>query len=180
VIGFADLLRATSLDRQQKEFVDAINDGAKRLVAVIDDARGGENARETTAAAENPPRLLRSLSVLVVEDDSLSRKLMDILLRRMNCEVDMAKNGHEAILKASTKKFDVILMDIQMPLMDGLEATEFLRTHMQNETPIIALTAKASREDDRKCIMAGMNDFLSKPVEFGLLQNKILKWTEKK
>jgi two-component system, sensor histidine kinase and response regulator len=123
---------------------------------------------------------MRGLSVLVVEDNPLNQKLMVLLLDRMKCVVEIANNGHEAVLKATGKKYDIILMDLQMPLMGGLEATEFLRTKMQVTTPIIALTARVSKEDDLKCIAAGMNDFLTKPVEITILKEKIIKWAGKK
>jgi CheY-like chemotaxis protein len=179
VIGFGDLLQKTSLDSLQKEYVAAIHDSACRLVAIINEMQERSGGPPRIAAPrEETAQSIKGMSVLVVEDDSLNQKLMGILLRRMECLVDIAKNGHEAILKAGGKKYDVILMDIQMPLMDGLEATEFLRTHLQNDTPIIALTAKASKDVDAQCIAAGMNDFLSKPVEIGTLKAKILKWTK--
>jgi two-component system, sensor histidine kinase and response regulator len=117
--------------------------------------------------------------ILLVEDNILNQKLMTILLNKMECIVEIANNGHEAVLKAAAKNYDVILMDIQMPIMDGLEATELLRDRMKVKTPIIALTAKVFKEDDEKCMAVGMNDFLTKPVEIKALKEKIIKWTNK-
>jgi CheY-like chemotaxis protein len=181
VIGFSDLLDKTPLNVQQREYVDAIHESALKLAAIMNDLQNTKKESEHSAAANGgKPDSMRGISVLVVEDEPLNQKLMGILLRRMECTVDFARNGHEAILKAGAKNFDIILMDVQMPLMDGLEATEFLRGQMHNDTPIIALTAKVSKETDEKCIIAGMNDFLCKPVDIGLLKEKILKWAKHK
>jgi two-component system, sensor histidine kinase len=73
----------------------------------------------------------------------------------------------------------VILMDMQMPVMDGLEASRVIRKQLMITTPIIALTAHVFKEDEEKCRAAGMNDFLGKPVEIRMLRDKLLKWGEK-
>jgi CheY-like chemotaxis protein/nitrogen-specific signal transduction histidine kinase len=130
-------------------------------------------------AIEKTEPSMKEISVLLAEDNLLNQKLMIILLKRMECNVEIANNGHEAVLKAANKNYDVILMDIQMPIMDGLEATELLRNEMNVTTPIIALTAMVSKETDAKCMAIGMNDFLTKPVEFKVLKEKILKCARK-
>ncbi len=119
---------------------------------------------------------VKNVKVLLAEDNHLNQKLMIILLNQMGCSVEVVNNGHEAVLKAAGGDYDVILMDIQMPLMNGLEATELLRNQMKINTPIIALTARVFKEDDEKCMAAGMNDFLTKPVDISALKGKILKW----
>lgn len=117
------------------------------------------------------------IAVLVVEDNPLNQKLMAILLKRLGFLADMAGNGNEAVDMADRKKYEVILMDLQMPVMDGFKATELIRGRDRNQTtPIIALTAKVFQEDNERCMACGMNDFLTKPVEPGALKDIIMKW----
>jgi two-component system sensor histidine kinase/response regulator len=121
--------------------------------------------------------LTKGISVLVVEDNVLNQKLMGILLQQMGCVYELAVNGREAVAKAGEKRYDVILMDIQMPVMDGLEASQVLRQQGVT-TPIIALTAHVFKEDEEKCRAAGMDDFLTKPVELKAIREKLLRWGE--
>jgi CheY-like chemotaxis protein len=123
--------------------------------------------------------LTKGISVLVVEDNTLNQKLMGILLKQMDCMTDMAGNGREAVEMAGKKKYDIILMDLQMPVMDGFKATETIRAQLKLATPIVALTAKVFQEDREKCAACGMNDFLSKPVLAKTLREMILKWGRK-
>jgi signal transduction histidine kinase len=118
----------------------------------------------------------RIISVLIVEDNTLNQKLMGILLGKMGDVFDIAHDGREAIAKVKEKKFDLILMDIQMPAMDGFEATRIIRNDLRVTTPIIALTARVFKEDEEKCLAVGMDDFLAKPVEMKILTEKIAKW----
>jgi signal transduction histidine kinase/DNA-binding response OmpR family regulator len=153
------------------------NDFYGILQAVFGDARKGDRRIITRHMVQE--LLTKGISVLVAEDNPLNQKLMGILLNKMDCVVDMAGNGREALEMAEKKKYDVILMDIQMPVMDGFKATEFIRTQLKLTTPIIALTAKVFQEDREKCTTCGMNDFLSKPVEAKALKEMILKWSRK-
>jgi len=122
----------------------------------------------------------KGISVLVVEDNILNQKLMVILLKQMGCEFDIANNGKEAVEKVGANVYDIILMDIQMPIMDGYEATRLIRNELKSKIPIIALTAHVFKDDDRKSKDAGMNDFLTKPVATKALREKILTWFEYK
>ena len=150
------------------------NDFYGILQAVFGDARKGNRRIITRHMVQE--LLTKGISVLVAEDNPLNQKLMGILLNKMDCVADMAGNGREALEMAEKKKYDVILMDIQMPVMDGFKATECIRTQLKQTTPIIALTAKVFQEDREKCATCGMNDFLSKPVEAKALKEMILKW----
>ena len=100
------------------------------------------------------------------------------LIENLGATADIASNGKMAIEKLSENNYDVILMDIQMPVMDGVEATRFIREHMEqpkSTTPIIALTAHALKGDDKKYIGLGMNGYLSKPFKSADLSAMILK-----
>ena len=103
-------------------------------------------------------------NVLVVEDSPTNQVLIDLLLKKTGLEVDIAENGLLAVQKAAVNKYDVILMDMQMPVMNGYEATMQLRKDGL-KTPIIALTACAMEGDDEKCFAAGCSDYLTKPVD---------------
>ncbi|MBE9610282.1 ATP-binding protein [Chitinilyticum piscinae] len=115
--------------------------------------------------------------VLVVEDNPLNQRVVAIGLQRLGCEVALAANGLEALEKAAENQFDLILMDCQMPVMDGLEATRRLRQQPQTATlPIIALTANALQESEQACLDAGMDDFLTKPINFDLLRQVLARY----
>ncbi|MDP1726055.1 MAG: response regulator [Bacteroidota bacterium] len=113
------------------------------------------------------------LKVLVVEDIELNQLLMQTLLDEIGSECDIADNGKIAIEKMKTKKYDIILMDLQMPEMNGFETTEYIRGKMNSKIPIIALTADVTTADLAKCKAVGMNDYLAKPIDERLLYNKI-------
>ena len=108
-----------------------------------------------------------SLRILLAEDSWLNQKLMVGLLNKRGHQVTLAENGREAVAAFQTHEFDVVLMDVQMPEMDGLEATAAIR-ELENasasHTPIVALTAHAMKGDRERFIAAGMDDYLAKPV----------------
>ena len=117
---------------------------------------------------------IKNIKVLVVEDIALNQLLMKTLLDDFGFERDIAANGKIAIEKLQTKSYDIILMDLQMPEMNGFEATEYIRNKMNSKIPIIALTADVTTVDLAKCKAVGMNDYIAKPVDEKVLYSKIV------
>ena len=114
-------------------------------------------------AEETPPSSAAGRRILVADDNAINRKLVKKMLDGLGCRVQLVTNGAECVEASKAGDFDAILMDIQMPEMDGLAATRAIR-ELGNEIPIIALTADAMPDDRARCLAAGMNDYLQKPV----------------
>jgi PAS domain S-box-containing protein len=117
---------------------------------------------------------INNIKVLVVEDIPLNQLLMKTLLDDFGFERDIAENGKIAVEKLKEKDYDVILMDLQMPVMNGFETTEYIRETLNSQIPIIALTADVTTVDLAKCKAVGMNDYIAKPVDERLLYSKIV------
>lgn len=117
---------------------------------------------------------IRNIKVLVVEDMALNQLLMKTLLDDFGFDRDIASNGKIAIEKLQSKSYDIILMDLQMPEMNGFEATEYIRNRLNSKIPIIALTADVTTVDLAKCKAVGMNDYIAKPVDERILYSKII------
>jgi PAS domain S-box-containing protein len=117
---------------------------------------------------------IKNIKVLVVEDIALNQLLMKTLLDDFGFERDVADNGKIAIEMLQKNSYDIILMDLQMPEMNGFEATEYIRNTMNSHIPIIALTADVTTIDVAKCKTVGMNDYIAKPVDEKVLYSKIV------
>jgi CheY-like chemotaxis protein len=115
------------------------------------------------------------LRVLLAEDNPVNQKVAKRLLERMGCRVDVAGNGREVLAMLHRFSYDVVFMDVHMPEMDGLEAAQTIRKRETNGSrlPIVAMTASAMAEDQERCIAAGMDDFLSKPVHLEQLRHAV-------
>jgi CheY-like chemotaxis protein len=120
----------------------------------------------------------RKIRVLVAEDVVLNQLLIKTLLDGFGFEWEIAGNGEIAVEKLQSSSFDIILMDLQMPVMDGYEATKQIRSVLNSHIPIIALTADVTTMDRGKCSVLGMDDYLAKPFDEKDLFNKIRKWTD--
>ena len=116
--------------------------------------------------------------VLLAEDNAVNQKVAMLLLKKMGCMVDLANNGKEALDKVRSNHYDLIIMDCQMPEMDGYQATVAIRrlSDYRQHIPIIALTANAMQGDKERCLNAGMDDYLSKPVKSEALEKMVRMW----
>ncbi|MCX6307304.1 MAG: ATP-binding protein, partial [Bacteroidia bacterium] len=121
-----------------------------------------------------PDADLKNINILVVEDIPLNQLLMKTLLDDFGFGRDIAANGKIAIEKMVLNEYDIVLMDLQMPEMNGFEATDYIRNVLHSNVPIIALTADVTTVDLAKCKYVGMNDYISKPVDERLLYSKII------
>lgn len=152
------------------------------LVAADSDCR--QSARPSAVAARSGTLPRRMVGVvLVVEDNMTNRRVIEALLKKLGLGVRIAENGKEAVeVMTSGAAPDLILMDIQMPIMDGYVATEQIRhweaVNGKPGCPIIALTADAFEEDRQKCLAVGMNDFLTKPIDYGALAATLGQWLQ--
>jgi PAS domain S-box-containing protein len=122
---------------------------------------------------------VKDIKILVVEDMPLNQLLMKTLLDDFGFESDITANGKLALEKLATKTYDIILMDLQMPEMNGFEATEYIRNTLKSTIPIVALTADVTTVDVAKCKAVGMNDYIAKPVDERLLYSKIVSLVKK-
>jgi len=136
------------------------------LLMTIRRAMGKSEPESISPAAVAAPLSTRRLSVLVAEDNPVNQRVATALLERLGHRVTLAANGAEAVAKWREGKFDLVLMDVQMPELDGFEATRSIRDYERNgaRTPIIAMTAHAMTGDRERCLEAGMDDYVSKPV----------------
>ena len=154
-----------------------VNEGST-FSFVLNFQKTNAEAELETGTEEIDPEI-KNIKVLVVEDIALNQLLMKTLLDDFGFERDIAANGKIAIEKLGSKSYDVILMDLQMPEMNGFEATEYIRTVMNSNIPIIALTADVTTVDLAKCKAVGMNDYIAKPVDERLLYAKIVSLVKK-
>jgi CheY-like chemotaxis protein len=134
-----------------------------------------------SAAVIQVPAAAASLSgrVLLVEDNAVNRLIAQRMLQKMGVDVAIAENGQEALEATRGASFDLILMDCQMPVMDGFEATVAIRSLEQEQgghTPIVALTASVLPTDKARCLEAGMDDFLTKPLSVPDLRAAVSRW----
>jgi CheY-like chemotaxis protein len=138
------------------------------------------NFEKTKDAFEAEPddtelnREMKKINVLIVEDVKLNQLLLKTILFDFGFKYDVADNGKIAIEKLHSNVYDLILMDLMMPEMNGFEATKYIRNSMDSKIPIIALSADVTTVDIEKCKALGMNDYISKPIDEKLLYNKIV------
>jgi PAS domain S-box-containing protein len=149
------------------------------LVEVLDETRPGRGQHLVTRHSLREQRPPVAAAVLVAEDNEVNQKVAAKILERLGYRVELAENGKEALAACARRRYDAVLMDGQMPGMDGYEATRRIRereTRGGRRVPIIAMTASAMKGDREKCLDAGMDDYVSKPVTPEKLEAVLRKW----
>ena len=141
----------------------------KAIVSALGPSELSQDRGESTSQSDqgSAKTSLGPMQVLLAEDNIVNQFVARLMLDRAGCIVTIASNGQEAVAAFDRQRFDVILMDLQMPIMDGFEATAAIRSKekgLGSQTPIIALTAHAMKGDDESCLAAGMTSYLSKPI----------------
>jgi len=186
VIGASELLLEGSLDPEQRLAAENVHRSGQQLLGVID-----QMLSEVTEQAKSvpPPRALPPIGfrlgaenevhrVLLAEDNEFNRMLIERVLRTLNCEVESAPTGREAVRKFHQGKYDLVLMDCHMPDLDGLEATRQIRAveGPNRRVPILAITAGTVPGVRQACLQAGMDDFIAKPFSLATLRRKASHW----
>ena len=198
IMGMTGLLKDTVLTTDQKKNTDIIITCSKKLLEAADESFnpdittnnaktiGVNNTKQNNVSEPEREKVSKEFhkkypfKILVAEDDAINQQLARKLLEKLGYTVDIASNGKEALEMVSEKNYDVILMDVLMPEMDGYEATKMIRLCLDTQPIIIALTASAMAGDKEKCIKAGMNDYLCKPININELADLFVKWSEEK
>ena len=185
VIGASELLLESDLDPEQRLAAQNVHRSGQQLLGVIDQMLSDV----TEQAKSTPPRALAPVGfrlgaenevhrVLLAEDNEFNRMLIERVLCTLNCEVDLAPTGREAVRKFHQGKYDLVLMDCHMPDLDGLEATRQIRAveGPNRRVPVIAVTAGTVPGARQACLMAGMDDFIAKPFSLSTLRRKASHW----
>ncbi len=150
------------------------------LASLMPSESGNARLREEPMPVHRPPPPKPKVNarVLLVEDNPVNQDVAMGMLEQLGCEVTLATDGKDAVERGQAQKYDIVLMDCQMPTMDGYEATRQLKSDgaLNAPTPVVALTAHAMEGDREKCLSAGMDDYVSKPVRTQMLNHMIEKW----
>jgi CheY-like chemotaxis protein len=119
------------------------------------------------------------LNILIAEDNPVNQTLISMVMKKLGYQPVIAVNGLKAVEALNEKQYDIVLMDVQMPEMDGLEATQLIRAQLHYQPIIIAVTANAMQDDKEACLQAGMDDYISKPIQLDKLVSILEKWGTK-
>ena len=169
LLGFVDFLEKTELDDEQDEFVSIIKTSADELLVLINGVIDMVDKPyvESVQLRKEKERFEKP-NILVVDDNDINQKLIAKILESENIEVTYASNGQEAVNLSQEYEYDMIFMDVQMPIMDGVDASRAIRRfekrHNREAVPIVALTADISQADRDKYMDAGMTDYIAKPI----------------
>lgn len=179
-LGLTIVKQLVELQHGAIEVKSVENAGSRFIVRIpypFSRAEHLENTSSPRKSGSLSERMMDETRVLLVEDNDINRLYAKSILQQWNCMVDIAENGVVAIEKVKNNVYDVVLMDVQMPVMDGYEATRTIRLldGTMRHVPVVALTANATRADIEKCLSSGMNDYLAKPFTPDDLFKKIFR-----
>jgi CheY-like chemotaxis protein len=185
VLGSTELLLESELDTSQRLAAENVHRSGRELLDVVDRLLAahqiGKSAPPSSGEFKAAPRVSALLSgrrILLAEDNVFNRTLIERVLEPMGCAVDSASSGREALKLFKPGRYDLVLMDCQMPEMDGMTATRQIRRLEagKSRVPVLAVTAGTVSGARRACVDAGMDDFLAKPFSLGRLRKKVLQW----
>jgi CheY-like chemotaxis protein/HPt (histidine-containing phosphotransfer) domain-containing protein len=188
VLGASELLLESELDSEQRQVVHNLHKSGREVLDVLDRMLSTDSVAQRSKSW--PPRITTPVAMprlelpkvqhrlLLAEDNEFNRVLIERALSPLNCDVEFADNGHEVLQKFAPGKYALVLMDCEMPEMNGISATREIRSREQDGThvPIIAVTASAGSDASRLCFDAGMDDFLAKPFSVASLRRKVMHW----
>ncbi|MBM4152064.1 MAG: response regulator [Kiritimatiellaceae bacterium] len=190
IIGMTQFLKDTHLDYEQSDYIATLDSCSRSLMCLIDglidegdveakieqypEFDGTVSAARLTSSDTRNMRCLAGKKILLVEDNLVNARVVSKMLESTGAVVDVAINGQIACESVASTQYDVVLMDCEMPVMDGYNATQWIRASGKTNLPIIALTAHASDEAQRLCTEVGMNAYLSKPIRKETLCNVVL------
>lgn len=178
-IGLATSKQIARLMQAELGFQSRPNEGSTfRLVAEFPFSPKNSARRKAEVLQRQWQDLAQDRLALIVEDNPVNQMVLKASLTKLGLRTLLASNGNEAITQLLAHPVDIILMDCQMPVLDGFEATRAIRqlSNDKSQVPIIAITANAMSKDRERCVEAGMNDYMSKPVNMHELKEKLLKW----
>lgn len=197
ILGMAGFLKDTHLNKEQTKNAEAIINCSQNLLQNARNIFNGNSNQITNIVKpdvmnnQSPEKKLTKpvssefanefpIRILIAEDDRINQHLAVKMLNKLGYNPDIVSNGKEALEIVSEKNYDVILMDGLMPLMDGFEATRMIRLCLEVQPVIIALTASTMYGDKEKCLQAGMDDYISKPIDINELAIKLQHWVAEK
>ncbi|MDF3066378.1 MAG: response regulator [Polyangiaceae bacterium] len=185
VLGSTELLLESELDVSQRLAAENVHRSGRELLDVVDRLLAAhqisKSAPPSSGEFRAAPRVAAVLSgrrILLAEDNLFNRTLIEHVLEPMGCQVDKVASGTDAVKAFRPGRYDLVLMDCQMPELDGLAATRQIRSIEagKSRVPVVAVTAGTVSGARRACLEAGMDDFLAKPFSLGRLRKKVLEW----
>lgn len=184
LLGFEKFLLETNLTKKQNEYIMLMSESSKELLTLVDNIletapRLNMNDRKLFLDKIEPVVKQKKPKVLIVDDNDINKKLLLKVLERFDVSVQHASNGKEAVLLRETEDFDMIFMDIEMPIMNGVDASmeirKFEKEKNKTEIPIVALTANTGRAHREIYLNAGMNDYMIKPIQIDEVKKRVEK-----
>jgi len=176
-LGLAITKHLVDLMEGTLEVTSELNEGTSFQVEIELEPGPEDTLRVADSTGTGDLLIREGVRVLIAEDDPTSRMVTEALLKKLSCEVDIAMDGREALQKINDNDYDIVFMDCYMPLMDGFQATQRIRRSPKNEDlPVIALTASVTEDDRTRCLEAGMNDTVGKPVRISMLAEALERW----